>query len=205
MNPRLRLAVEKARAASMPRDTIERAMKRAAGGMDAAEYQAARYEGYGPGGVAVMIDCLTDNRNRTVADVRHAFASHGGHLGADGSVSYLFHQAGVLSFAPGLDEDRLMDAALDAGAEDIVANPDGSLEVLTAPADFEAVRAALARLGFTTASAGVTQRAGSGAAVAGAAATETLELLEALEDLDDVQNVYTNAEFPDELLARIPA
>ncbi len=205
MNPRLRLAVEKARAASMPRDTIERAMQRAAGGADPIQFQAARYEGYGPGGVAVMVDCLTDNRNRTVADLRHVFATHGGHLGADGSVSYLFQQAGVLSFAPGCDEDRLMDAALDAGAEDIVTNPDGSLDVLTAPADFEAVRLALARLGFAAASAAVTQRAASGAAVTGAAATETLGLLEALEELDDVQDVYSNAEFPDEILARVPA
>ncbi|MGE0583119.1 MAG: YebC/PmpR family DNA-binding transcriptional regulator [Steroidobacteraceae bacterium] len=205
MNPRLRLAVEKARAASMPRDTIERAMKRAAGGADGAEYQAARYEGYGPGGVAVMIDCLTDNRNRTVADVRHAFASHGGHLGADGSVSYLFHQVGLLGFAPGCDEDRLMDAALEAGAEDVVANADGSIDVLTAPADFEAVRAALARGGFAASSAEVTQRAATSAAVAGATATETLDLLESLDNLDDVQHVYSNAEFPDELLARLPA
>ena len=205
MNPRLRLAVEKARAASMPRDTIERAMKRAAGGAEGVDYQAARYEGYGPGGVAVMLDCLTDNRNRTVADVRHAFASHGGHLGADGSVAYLFHQVGQLAFAPGCDEDRLMDVALDAGAEDVVAHADGSIDVLTAPADFEAVRRALAQRGYTAASAEVTQRAATSAAVSGAAATETLELLESLESLDDVQHVYTNAEFPDELLARVPA
>lgn len=204
-NSRLRLAVEKARAASMPRDTIERAMKRAAGGAGAAEFQAARYEGYGPGGAAVMIDCLTDNRNRTVADVRHAFTSHGGHLGADGSVSYLFRQVGVLSFAPGCDEDSLMDAALDAGAEDVVTNADASLEVLTAPADFEAVRATLAKRGYAAVSGEITQRAATGAVLAGAAANEMMELLEALEELDDVQHVYSNAEFPDELLARLPA
>ncbi|HQX46463.1 MAG TPA: YebC/PmpR family DNA-binding transcriptional regulator [Steroidobacteraceae bacterium] len=204
-NSRLRLAVEKARAASMPRDTIERAIKRTASGADAAGFQAARYEGYGPGGAAVMIDCLTDNRNRTVADVRHAFTSHGGHLGADGSVSYLFQQVGVLSFAPGFDEDQLMDVALDAGAEDVVTNADASLDVLTAPGDFEAVRAALAQHGFAAASGEVTQRAATGAALTGVVAAEMLAMLEALENLDDVQHVYSNAEFPDELLARIPA
>lgn len=205
MNPRLRLAIDKARAASMPRDTIERAIRRAAGGEDGAEYHAARYEGYGPGGAAVMVDCLTDNRNRTVAAVRHAFASHGGNLGADGSVGYLFNQVGMLSFPPGLEEDVLMDAALDGGAEDVVVNADGSLDVLTAPADFDAVRASIARRGFEPVRAEVTQRASTSAALEGEAAATMLELLEALEDLDDVQNVYTNAEIPDELLARLPA
>ncbi|GMU68840.1 MAG: putative transcriptional regulatory protein [Steroidobacteraceae bacterium] len=203
-NPRLRLAVDKARAASMPRDTIERAVQRAAGGDGSAEYQAARYEGYGPGGAAVMVDCLTDNRNRTVAAVRHAFASHGGNMGADGSVAYLFNQVGTLSFPAPQDEDALMDAALDAGAEDVIAHAD-SLEVLTAPADFEAVRAALARRGFDPAEAGVTQRAATSVLLQGESATTMLGLLEALEELDDVQSVYTNAEIPDELLARIPA
>ncbi|MBV6423645.1 MAG: putative transcriptional regulatory protein [Steroidobacteraceae bacterium] len=204
-NPRLRLALEKARAASLPRDTIERAVKRAGGDEAGGAYQAARYEGYGPGGAAVMIDCLTDNRNRTVAAVRHAFASHGGHLGADGSVSYLFQQAGVLAFPPGCDEDAVMDIALDAGAEDVVVNPDGSLEVLTAPADLEAVRAALSQGGFQASSAEVTQRAATSAVLGDEAAATLVELLTALEDLDDVQHVYSNAEIPDDVLARLPA
>lgn len=167
--------------------------------------RAARYEGYGPGGAAVMVDCLTDNGDRTVAAVRDAFANHGGHLGADGSVAYLFHQVGLLRFAPGLDEDALMDVALDAGAEDVVASADGSLDVLTAPADFDAVRAALARRGFAPVVAEVTQRAATGAVLTGPTAAMLLELVETLEHLEDVQHVYTNAEIPDDVLARLPS
>jgi YebC/PmpR family DNA-binding regulatory protein len=205
MNARLRLAIDKARIASMPRDTIERAVKRAAGGDAAENFHAARYEGYGPGGVAVMVDCLTDNRNRTVAEVRHAFTKHGGNLGADGSVGYLFNQVGALVYPPGTDEDRLMDLALEAGAEDVIAHEDGSLEVLAAPADYEAIRGALTKAGLAPAAGEITQRASTSVTLAGDAATTMMELLEALEDLDDVQNVYSNAEIPDDVLARVPA
>ncbi|MGD9599089.1 MAG: YebC/PmpR family DNA-binding transcriptional regulator [Steroidobacteraceae bacterium] len=178
---------------------------RAGGAGAGPAFRAARYEGYGPGGAAVMIDCLTDDRDRTVAALREAFASHGGHLGADGSVAYLFQQAGVLAFPPGCDEDAVMDIALDAGAEDVVVNADGSLDVLTAPADLEAVRAALARRGLVAASGEVTQRAATNAVLAGDAAATLVGLLTALEGLDDVQHVYSNAEIADDVLARLPA
>src|SRR5258705_5549239 len=148
MNPRLRLAIDKAYDANMPKDTIERAAKRGAGGLEGATYEEVRYEVYGLGGAAVMVDCLTDNRTRTVADVRHAFAKHGGNLGTDGSVAFLFKHCGQLVFAPGTSEDRVMEAALEAGADDVVANDDGSVEVICAPADFVKVREALARAGL---------------------------------------------------------
>jgi YebC/PmpR family DNA-binding regulatory protein len=204
-NPRLRLAIDNARSASMPKDTIDRAVKRASGDGAAETFHAARYEGYGPRGAAVLVECLTDNRNRTVAEVRHAFTRHGGNLGADGSVSYLFNQVGLLAFAPGADEDALMDAALEAGAEDVIAHADGSLEVLTAPADYEAVRDALAARGLAAAEGSITHRASTSVALAGEDADAMMKLLEALEDLDDVQNVYSNAEIPDDVLARVPA
>jgi YebC/PmpR family DNA-binding regulatory protein len=203
MNARLRLAVDKARAASMPRDTIDRAIKRAAGGGDEVTFHTIRYEGYGPGGAAVMVDCLTDNRNRTVAEVRHAFTKYGGNLGADGSVAYLFHQVGLMTYPTGTNEDRLMEVALEAGAEDVIANSDGSLEVLTDPVDFETVRATLSGGGFAPASAEITQRASTSASLEGETAEMMVRLLETLEDLDDVQNVYSNAEIPDEVLARV--
>ncbi len=203
MNARLRLAVDKARAASMPRDTIDRAIKRAAGGGDEVTFHTIRYEGYGPGGAAVMVDCLTDNRNRTVAEVRHAFTKYGGNLGADGSVAYLFHQVGLMTYPTGTNEDRLMEVALEAGAEDVIANSDGSLEVLTDPVDFETVRATLSGGGFAPASAEITQRASTSAGLEGETAEMMVRLLETLEDLDDVQNVYSNAEIPDEVLARV--
>jgi YebC/PmpR family DNA-binding regulatory protein len=161
-----------------------------------------RYEGYGPGGVAVMVKCLTDNRNRTVSDVRYAFSRHGGNLGADGSVSYLFNPVGLIAFAPGLDEERVLDAALEAGAEDVVTNADGSIEVLTDPTDFEKVRDTLAKAGFAPAEAEVTMRASTSTPLSGAQAQSMLDMLEALEDLDDVQNVYSNADIADEVLAR---
>src|SRR5574339_300014 len=148
MNPRLRLAIDKAYDANMPKDTIERAIKRGAGGLEGVNYEEVRYEGYGIGGAAVMVDCLTDNRTRTVADVRHAFSKHGGNLGTDGSVAFLFKHCGQLVFAPGTDEEKLFEAALDAGADDVVTNDDQSLEVLTGPYDFVAVRDALAKSGF---------------------------------------------------------
>ena len=202
-NPRLRLAIEKARGASMPKDTIERAIKRVSGeGADQA-FEAVRYEGYGPGGAAVMVDCLTDNRNRTVAEVRHVFSKYGGNLGAEGSVAYLFNPVGLLIYPPGTDEDRLMEAALEAGAEDVVVNDDGSIEVVTDPAEFEAVRARLGERGLVPADAQVTQRAATSMALTGEAAESMTRLLDALEDLDDVQNVYSNAEIPDEVLARV--
>lgn len=202
-NPRLRLAIDRARAHSMPRDTIERAIRRAAGESGGVPYDSVRYEGYGPGGAALMVDCLTDNRNRTVAEVRHAFHACGGALGASGSVSYLFNQVGLITYPPGTDEDRLMEAALQAGAEDVVTNPDGSIEVLTDPLDFETVRAHLAADGFDPPAAEITQRASVVAPLEGEAAENMVHLVEMLEDLDDVQSVYSNAQIPDEVLARV--
>jgi YebC/PmpR family DNA-binding regulatory protein len=202
-NPRLRLALEKARAVSMPRDTIDRAVKRASGEGAAEAFEVIRYEGYGPGGAAVMVDCLTDNRNRTVADVRHAFAKYGGNLGANGSVSYLFNQVGLMTYPPGTDESRLMQVALEAGAEDVVPNADGSIEVLADPAEFDTVRAIITDGGFAPETAEVTQRASLCTPLAGEAGELMVHLLEALEDLDDVQSVYSNVEISDEVLARI--
>ena len=201
MNPRLRLAIDKAKAASVPKDTIERALKRGAGDTDGADFEEVRYEGYGPGGAAVMVDCLTDNRNRTVGEVRHAFTKCGGNLGADGSVAYLFNHSGVIAFAPGTSEDRIMTVALEAGAEDIVTDEDGTIEVLTAPAEFEGVRDAMVSAGLEPESAEVTMRASTSAPVEGDTAETMLKLLEMLDDLDDVQDVYTNAELPEELVA----
>jgi len=199
-NPRLRLAIEKAKAQSMPKDNIERAIKRGTGELEGASYEEARYEGYGPGGVAVMVDCLTDNRNRTVADVRHAFSKYGGNLGADGSVAYLFSQVGELSYAPGSDEDRIMEAAIEAGASDVVTNEDGSIDVVTAPEDFERVHEAMKGEGLEPENAEITMRASTKIRVEGAQAESLLKLLDVLEELDDVQNVYTNADIPEELL-----
>jgi YebC/PmpR family DNA-binding regulatory protein len=165
--------------------------------------EAVRYEGYGPGGAALMVDCLTDNRNRTVAKVRHAFTEHGGALGASGSVAYLFNQVGLMQYPPGTDEEHLMAAALEAGAEDVVTSADGSLEVLTDPLDFETVRARLVAGGFAPPGGEITQRAALGVRLEGTAAQYMAELLESLEELDDVQDVYSNAEIPDEVLARV--
>jgi YebC/PmpR family DNA-binding regulatory protein len=201
-NPRLRLAMDKARLNSMPKDNVERAIKRATGGDGADTFQEVRYEGYGPGGVAVMVKCLTDNRNRTVSDVRYAFSKYGGNLGADGSVGYLFNQVGLITFAPGLDEERVMEAALEAGAEDVISNDDGSIDVLTDPSEFEKVRDALVKAGFTPAEAEVTMRASTSTPLQGEQAKSMLAMLESLEDLDDVQDVYSNADLPDEVLAR---
>lgn len=199
-NPRLRLAVDKAKAQSMPKDNIERAIKRA-GGLDGDNFDEIRYEGYGPGGVAVMVECMTDNRNRTVAEVRHAFSKYGGNLGADGSVGYLFSLVGQLSFPAGYGEDALMEVALDAGAEDVVTYPDGSIDVLTDPTEFEQVRDAMAAAGFETEEAEVTQRASTSTELNEQQASSMMKMLEVLEDLDDVQNVYSNADIPDEILA----
>ena len=202
-NPRLRLAVDKAKAQSMPKDNIERAVKRGAGETDGADYQEIRYEGYGPGGTAVMVDCLTDNRNRTVAEVRHAFTKFGGNLGADGSVNYLFDQVGQLMIPPGVDEDDVMEAAIEAGAEDVVADTDGSVEVITAPGDFEQVRDAMIKAGIKPEEAQVTMRASTSAELGVKEASSMIKMLEVLEDLDDVQEVYSNADISEEVLNQI--
>ncbi len=202
-NPRLRLAVDKARGQSMPKDNIERAVKRGAGETDGADFMEIRYEGYGPGGTAVMVDCLTDNRNRTVAEVRHAFTKFGGNLGADGSVNYLFNKVGQLLYAAGSDEDTLMEAAIEAGAEDVVVDDDGSIEVLTAPDDFEQVRDAMLAAGLEAESAAVTMRASTDAELGVKEAGSMIKLLEILEDLDDVQEVYSNADIAEDVLAQI--
>jgi YebC/PmpR family DNA-binding regulatory protein len=197
-NPRLRLAIDRALTANMTRETIERAVKRGAGGEDGANIEDIRYEGYGPGGVAIIVDCMSDNRTRTVAEVRHAFTKHGGNLGADGSVGYLFNKCGVLSFPVSAGEDKVMEAALEAGAEDVV-NDDG-IEVLTDPGAFLKVKEAMEKVGLKPESAEVTLRASNSVMVTGEVAEEVIELLEALEGLDDVQTVYSNVDFPDEVL-----
>jgi YebC/PmpR family DNA-binding regulatory protein len=202
-NPRLRLAVDKAKAQSMPKDNIDRAIKRGSGDLDGVNYVEIRYEGYGPGGVAVMVDCMTDNKNRAVADVRHAFSKFGGNLGADGSVSYIFNHVGLLQYPAGSDEDTLMDAAIEAGAEDVVVDQDKSIEVLTDPADFENVRDAMTASGFEPEQAELTMRASNSTELELQAATSMIKMLEMLEDLDDVQNVYSNAEISDDILAQI--
>jgi len=202
-NPRLRLAVDKAKAQSMPKDNIERAIKRGAGETEGADYLEIRYEGYGPGGTAVMVDCLTDNRNRTVADVRHAFAKFGGNLGADGSVSYLFNQVGQLLFPEGSDEETVMDAAIEAGAEDVIVDTDGSIEVLTEPADFEQVRDAMRAAGIQAETAQITMRSSTNAALEVKEAGSMIKMLDMLEDLDDVQEVYSNADIGDDVLAQL--
>lgn len=200
-NPRLRLAVDKAKAQSMPRDNIDRAIKRGSGEGGDADYQEIRYEGYGPGGTAVIVDCMTDNRNRTAADVRHAFSKFGGNLGADGSVNYLFNHVGLLVYPPESDEDAIMAAAIEGGAEDIVVSEDGSIEVLTDPAEFESVREGMRKAGCAPEHAELTMRAMTSAELELQDAQSMLKMLETLEDLDDVQNVYSNADIPDDVLA----
>ena len=193
MNPRLRLAVDKAQEANLPKDTIERATKRGAGNLEGVNYEEIRYEGYGFGGAAVMVDCMTDNKTRTVADVRHAFTKHGGSFGATGSVAFLFKHCGQMVFAPGTSEDKLMDAAVEAGAEDVVTNDDGSIEVVTGPNDFPQVRAAIEKAGFKPELAEVTMKPATENALAGEDAARMQRLLDALEAIDDVQEVYTTA------------
>jgi len=202
-NPRLRLAVDKALTANMTKDTIERAIKRGAGAMDGEHYEEIRYEGYGPGGAAVMVDCMTDNRNRTASDVRHAFSKYGGNLGTDGSVAYLFAKVGVISYPAGSDEDRLMEAALEVGAQDVVTNEDSSIDVLADPTDFGQVRDALVAAGLVPESAEVTMRASTSAALDADSAASMIKLLDVLEDLDDVQQVYSNADISEEILAQL--
>jgi YebC/PmpR family DNA-binding regulatory protein len=202
-NPRLRLAVDKARAQSVPKDNIDRAVKRGGGELEGSDYQEIRYEGYGPGGTAVMVDCMTDNRNRTVADVRHAFSKFGGNLGADGSVSYLFNHVGLLSYPPRSNEDAIMAAAIDAGAEDVVVDDDKSVQVLTDPLEFETVRDAMREAGFSPDDAGLTMWAATATELGLEEASSMVKLLEALEDLDDVQNVYSNADIGDDVLSQL--
>ncbi len=202
-NPRLRLAVDKAKAQSMPKDNIERAIKRGAGESDGEDFFEIRYEGYGPGGTAVMVDCLTDNRNRTVAEVRHAFTRFGGNLGADGSVNYLFDKVGQLLYPAGTDEDAIMEAAIEAGAEDVLVDDEGSIEVLTAPEDFEEVRDSMVAAGHEAESAEVTMRASTNAELGVKEAGSMVKMLETLEDLDDVQEVYSNADISEEILEQL--
>ena len=204
-NPRLRLAMDKAFGANMPRDTVDRAIKRGAGANEGDDYEEIRYEGYGPGGVAVMVDCMTDNRNRTASDVRHAFTKYGGNLGTDGSVAYLFAKQGVISLQPGTDEDRLMEAALEAGADDVVSNDDGSFDVITNPDEYSAVKDALTAAGFDTEMGEVTYNASTSAELDRDGAERLLKMVEMLEDLDDVQEVYHNAEIADAIMAELEA
>lgn len=196
-NPRLRLAVDKALGGNMPKDTIERAVKKGAGELDDVQYEEITYEGYGHGGVAIMVETMTDNRNRTVAEVRHAFTKHGGNMGADGSVSYMFNTLGVLSYEGG-DEDVLMEAALEAGAEDVVSSEDGSIEVITTEATFVDVKEAMIAAGHEPELAEVTKRADNEIAVDVEHGVKLLKLLDVIEELDDVQEVYNNAEIPAE-------
>jgi len=195
--------MDKAFGANMPRDTVDRAIKRGVGANEGDDYEEIRYEGYGPGGVALMADCMTDNRNRTASDVRHAFTKYGGNLGTDGSVAYLFTKQGIISFQPGTDEDTLMEAALEAGAEDVVVNDDGSLDVITTPEEFTAVRESLTAAGFDTEMGEVTFNASTSAELDQETAERLLKLVEALEDLDDVQEVYHNADISDEIMAAL--
>ena len=202
-NPRLRLAVDKALSGNMTKDTIERAIKRGSGAQDGENFEEVRYEGYGPGGVAVMVDCVTDNRNRTVAEVRHAFTKAGGNLGTDGSVAYQFTKSGILSYPGGSDEDQIMEAALEAGAEDVLGNDDGSVDVLTAPDQFVDIKEAMAVAGLEPEQAEVTMRAANTMSLELDDAEKMIRLLDRLEDLDDVQNVYSNADISDEILEKL--
>ena len=202
-NSRLRQAIDKALAGNVPKDTIERAVRRASGDANLGNLEEIRYEGYGPGGVAVIADCVTDNRNRTVAEVRHAFTKCGGNLGSDGSVGYLFNRVGQLSYPAGVDEDLLMEAAIEAGAEDVVVNEDGSHDVVSSPEDYEAVRDALRAAGLEPEDAGVTLRAVSNVTLDLDASARMVRLIEVLEDLDDVQQVYSNAAISLETLDRL--
>jgi YebC/PmpR family DNA-binding regulatory protein len=192
-NPRLRLAVDKAYEANMPKENIERAIKRGSGELEGVDYEEVRYEGYGIGGAAVMVDCMTDNKTRTVADVRHAFTKYGGNLGTDGSVAFLFKHCGQLVFAPGTSEDKVMEAAIDAGADDVITNDDGSIEVVTAPGDFVAVKDALQKVGLKPELAEVTMKPTTESVLTGEDAARMQKLLDALEALDDVQEVHTTA------------
>ncbi len=202
-NPSLRSAMDKAFSHNMKRDTIENTIKKASGALDGVHYEEVRYEGYGPGGVAVLVDCLTDNRNRTVGEVRHAFTKAGGNLGTDGSVSYLFQKVGMLSFAAGQNEDRLMEVALEAGADDVITHADGSIEVVTTPEQFQGVKQSLLDAGLTPENSEITMKAGTLVDLDAKDAEKMVRLQERLEDLDDIQDVYSNAEISEEILESI--
>ncbi|MGV8805535.1 MAG: YebC/PmpR family DNA-binding transcriptional regulator [Polaromonas sp.] len=196
-NPRLRLAVEKAKAANMPADTVKRNIDKATGNLEGVNYEEVRYEGYGIGGAAILVDCMTDNKVRTVAEVRHAFSKHGGNMGTEGSVVFQFKHCGQLIFAPGTSEDKIMEVALDAGADDVITHEDGAIEVLTPYTEFEAVKNALQAAGFTPELAEITMRADNAIELAGDDAQKMQRLLDVLEDLDDTQEVYHNASLPE--------
>jgi len=197
-NPRLRAAIDKAKEHNMPSENIERAIKRGTGELEGVSYEEIRYEGYGPGGAAVLVDCITDNRTRTVAEVRHAFSKNGGNLGTEGCVAFQFKHCGQMIFAPGTDEEALLEAALEAGAEDVIPNDDGSIEVITPPFELERIRAALEAAGFTPAMAEVVWKPLNEIELTGEDAAKMRKLLDALESLDDVQAVYTSAVFDEE-------
>lgn len=202
-NPRLRTAVATALANNMNKDSIERAIVKGAGGDDSSNVEEVRYEGYAPNGVAIMVDCMTDNRNRTVGEVRHAFSKSGGNLGTDGSVAYMFTQRGIISFASDIDEDELMEVALEAGAEDVITHEDGSIDVITNPQEFSDVHESLAEKGYKSESAEVTFDAEIKAELDVATAEKVMNLIDKLEDLDDVQNVYSNANFTHEIMEQL--
>ena len=202
-NPRLRDAVSKALSANMKKDTVENAIKRGAGAGEGENYDEIRYEGYGPSGVAVMVDCLTDNRNRTVSEVRHAFTKSGGNLGTDGSVAYLFSKVGIISYAAGVDEGAIMEAALEAGADDIVSNDDGSIDVLTPWEELVPVKEVMIAAGYEPDNADVTQQPATSVDLELEDAEKVMRLIDMLEDLDDVQSVFTNADFSDEVMAQL--
>lgn len=203
-NPRLRAALDKAYEANMTKDVIERAIKRGVGGMEGENVEEIRYEGYGPGGIAVMVDCMTNNRNRTVGEVRHAFSKHGGNLGTDGSVAYLFNKQGQMTFEPGTDEERLMELALELCVEDVIVNHDKSIDVITTPEDFITIKHHLATNGFHPAEADITMSAATSVAITDQETGEkVVDLIDALEDLDDVQSVYSNADISEDVMKQL--
>ena len=202
-NPSLRAAIDKALGANMKRDTIDNTIKKATGNKDGVNYEEVRYEGYGSGGIAVLVDCLTDNRNRTVAEVRHAFSKAGGNLGTDGSVAYMFNKQGIISYASGVDEDAVMEAALESGADDVVTNDDGSIDVMTSPEDYLTVKEAMVGAGFEPENSEVTMQADNLIDLNAKDAEKVLRLVDVLEDLDDVQSVYSNADISEEVLAQL--
>lgn len=199
-NPALRTAVDKAKAQSVPKDAIERAIKRGAGELDGSDYEEIRYEGYGPAGIAIIVDCLTDNRNRTVAEVRHAFTKSGGNLGQGGSVAFMFNSMGVLTYPPGSDEEKIMDAALEAGADDVVTEDDGMIEVITSPEDYVKIRQVMTEQDLEPIDSELTMRTSNNTELSVEDGEKVMRLIDMLEELDDVQEVFSNADFPDELL-----
>jgi YebC/PmpR family DNA-binding regulatory protein len=202
-NPSLRSAIDKALTANMKRDTVETTIKKASGSQDGVNYDEVLYEGYGPGGTAVMVECLTDNRNRTVAEVRHAFSKAGGNLGTDGSVAYLFNKVGLLSYSDSVDEDAVMEAALDAGADDVVSHEDGTLDVVTTPEDYFSVKEAMTEAQLIPEASEVTRQATTATVLDVKTAEKMLRLIDRLEDLDDVQNVFSNADISEEVMAQL--